>query len=896
MISPTHLQVEHLTTPLGIGDAQPRLSWRLPEGARSQLAYHIEAGDWDSGRIDSDQQLLVPYAGPDLLSRQRVSWRVKVWTDLGESDWSEAGWFETGLLAATDWVAEWIEPAEQSGAGQLARPAQLLVHDFELSGEVVSARLYATAHGIYEAFLDGERIGDLELTPGNTYYFVREQVQAYDVTGLLGPGSHRLGFLVSDGWFRGQVGGLRQANNYGDHLAVLAQLHVTLRDGSTTIVRSDASWHSRRSAVVAADLTEGQSTHLGAHDDAWLRPGSSMDGWKPVSVARHGLERLCASPSPPVRRVEEIPPVDLVRHPDGTYVVDLGQNINGWVRLSNLGPADSTITLRHGEAVGPDGRITTEHLVLEFDTEGIRAMGVDFPYETPNARRQFQVDEVVSSGGDGVFEPRHTIHGFRYVQIEGHPGPLDADDVTGVFVHTDLRRTGWFECSNEDLNKLHDIAVRSLRGNVCDIPTDCPTRERSGWTGDWQLFVPTAAFLYDVAGFSTKWLRDLAAGQRPSGLLEQHAPTTIPLARDGEEDAVDHLFAPGCAGWGDAAVIVPWETYRAYGDTRLLVEQWPSMQAWVDYAARRAASHRHHSRETLRPDPAEHERYIWDSGFQWGEWLEPGELDFVAVILGDKGDVATAYLYYSSSLLAKVATVIGRVEDADRYQELADHVLAAWRAEFIAADGSLTPDTQANHVRALAFGLVPEELVEQTTRRLVELVRMADTHLGTGFLATPYLLPELARRGQLDLAYELLLQRNSPSWLGMLDRGASTVWEFWDGINDEGAVTGSLNHYSKGAVISFLHRNVAGIRMSPDDSSTAYRDFLVQPEPGGGLTWARAEHDCPYGRITSSWRIEDDVMHLEVVVPSGAQASVVLPDGSRHAADAGQHSYTSPVV
>lgn len=896
MSAPSHLQVEHLVDPLGIGEVLPRLSWRLPAGSARQVAYRIEAGDWDSGRVESDCQVLVPYAGPNLLSRQRVAWRVKVWTDAGESDWSEESWFETGQLSESDWVAHWIEPVDQGVPEDLVRPAQLLVHDFELSDEATSARLYVTAHGVYEAFLDGERIGDLELTPGFTYYRTREQVQCFDVTDRLGAGRHRLSILVSDGWFRGQTGGLRQANMFGDRLAVLAQLHIALRDGSTTVVASDDQWHCRASAT-AADLMEGQTTDLSRYDPRWLEPGGSLEGWDRVRVTDHGFEALCASPAPPVRRIEEIVPVSVDRHEDGVHIVDLGQNINGWIRLSNLGEPGSTITLRHGEALDSRGRLTIDHLVLEFDAEEIRAMGVDFRHETPNAKRPLQVDVVVSSDNGQAFEPRHSVHGFRYVEIDGHPGPLTIDDVTGVFVHTDLRRTGWFECSNEDLNRLHDISVRSLRGNACDVPTDCPQRERSAWTGDWQLFVPTAAFLYDVAGFSTKWLRDLAASQRPSGLVEHHAPCTQEPLRPGEEDEVDFLMAPGCAGWGDAAVIVPWEMYRAYDDVRLLEEQWPSMKAWVDYAAGRAASHRHHSRIARRPEPAPHEEYIWDSGFQWGEWLEPGEIDQMDVLLGDRGDVATAYLFYSSSLLAKIATVLQREAEGRHYRQLADRVLVAWRTEFIAEDGRLTKDTQANHVRALAFGLVPDELVEQTTQRLVSLIREADTHLGTGFLATPYLLPELARHGQLDLAYELLLQRTLPSWLGMIDRGATTVWEFWDGIGDDGTVTGSLNHYSKGAVISFLHRNVAGIRMASDSQSAGYRSFVIQPEPGGGLTWARGELDCPYGRIRSSWRIDDEGFKLDVTVPAGTTATVILPDGSRREVGPGDHGFAnSPAI
>lgn len=892
MSAPTDLRVEHLEHPLGITDREPRLSWRLPVGSTEQVAYQLEAGDWDSGRVEGGTQLLVPYGGGALASGQRVSWRVKVWTDLGESDWSEASWFETGLLEADDWTAQWVEPAEQGGPDELARPAQLVAGDLELPGPVSSARLFATAHGVYEAFIDGQRVGDQELAPGSTYYFKREQVQTYDVTDLLDEGPHRLALLVSDGWYRGQVGGFRNENRYGNRLAVLAQLHVTLRDGSSIVLGTGEGWHSRRSAVVGADLIEGQTTRLDLHDPAWLLPQGLDKEWQPVTAKALGLDRLCTSPAPPVRRVEEIRPVSVERHEDGSYLVDLGQNINGWLRMSNLGPARTEITLRHGEALDADGRLTVEHLILEIDAEAIKAAGVKVDFEAVNARRPFQVDTVTSAGHEGeVFEPRHTEHGFRYVQIEGHPGPLTEDDVTGIFVHSDLRRTGWFECSNGDLNQLHDIAVRSLRGNMADVPTDCPQRERSGWTGDWQLFAPTAAFLYDVAGFSTKWLRDLAAGQRPSGLIEHHAPTATPPVSPDDVDDVDMLFGPGCAGWGDAAVIVPWETYRSYGDERLLAEQWPSMKAWVDHVTGRAASRRHFTRENTRPEAAPHERYIWDSGFQWGEWLEPGEIDEMQIVLGDKGDVGTAYFYYSTSLLAKTARVLGR-DDARHYEDLAEKVLDAWRTEFIGEDGSLSPDTQANHVRALAFGLVPDRLVKQTTQRLVELIREADTHLGTGFLATPYLLPELARNGHLDLAYELLLQRSQPSWLAMIDRGATTVWEFWEGVKDNGEVEGSLNHYSKGAVISFLHRNVAGIRMPETGDAVAYRRFVVQPEPGGGLTWARGTLDSPYGRIESAWQVEGSELQLDVTVPSGTVATVVLPSGDQREAGSGRHRFS----
>jgi alpha-L-rhamnosidase len=473
------------------------------------------------------------------------------------------------------------------------------------------------------------------------------------------------------------------------------------------------------------------------------------------------------------------------------------------------------------------------------------------------------------------------------VRIEGHPGPLTPHDVRGVVVHTDLRRTGWFACSDDRINRLHDAAVWSLRGNAVDIPTDCPHRERAGWTGDWQLYVPTAAFLYDVAGFTTKWLRDVAADQWPDGTVANISPTA---RAEGRESPIAGLN--GSAGWGDAAVIVPWELYRAYGDDQVLAAMWPTLTAWLDRTERLAAGARHPSRVARRPRPAPHERYLWDTGFHWGEWLVPGQ-DLsggpAALAAADHGDVATAYYAHSTRLASHIAAVLGRDDDAARYAALSDRVRDAWCTEYLGADGRLTPDTQATHVRALAFDLAPADVRPAVADRLAELVRAAGTHLATGFLATPSLLPVLADAGRLDVAYDLLLQDTAPSWLAMIDRGATTMWEHWDGVDAGGVPHDSLNHYAKGAVVSFLHRCTAGLEIL----EPAYRRFRVRPRPGGGLTWAEAAHESPYGRIESSWRVDGDTLHLRVVVPAGTAAEVVLPDGRTSDAGPGTHTFLS---
>ncbi|MET8980030.1 family 78 glycoside hydrolase catalytic domain [Streptomyces sp. NPDC004539] len=886
MSVPVRLRVEHLDTPLGLHLPRPRLSWTLPAGSRVQLAHRVRTGTWDSGRVESDRSVLVPFEGPATRSGERVEWQVKVWTDAGESGWSAPSWWEAGLLDPADWTARWIEPSESAPGEPGGRPAHLLRRTFTVPAPVARARLYATAHGVYEAYLNGRRVGDLELTPGYTAYRTHLHVQTYDVTEFLTEGEAVLGAVLSDGWFRGRTGAMRMADGFGPRTAFLAQVRIEHTDGSVSVVGTDGGWRSATAEITAADLMDGERHDLRRALPGWSAPGFDTAGWAKAEEADGALyadlARLTASPAPPMRVVEEIAPVSVAPLPSGAHLVDLGQNVNGRLRLA-LPVQEGELTLTHGEALDADGDLTTEHLRgVDFFTGGLLDAG--------------QVDTVRPAGRAGeVFEPRHTSHGFRYVRVEGAAGPLSTADATGAVVHTDLRRTGTFSCSDERLDRLHDIAVRSFRGNACDIPTDCPQRERAGWTGDWMLYVPTAAFLYDVAGFSVKWLRDLAADQWDDGCLNNFAPDPGGSAAQHLDAGLLDRFA-GSSGWGDACVVVPWELYRVYGDLGVLEEFRPMMVRWVEFAAGRARSRRHPTRVERRPEPAPHERYLWDGGFHWGEWCEPGA-DQDAFRTADQGAVATAYLYRSASLLARISELTGHLEDTVRYAELAARVLDAWRTEFLAADGSLSPAapaTQATYVRALAFGLVPEPLRAATAARLVDLVRAADTHIGTGFLATPYLLPVLADHGHLDVAYELLLRDGEPSWMTMLERGATTIWEEWNGIDAQGRPHASLNHYSKGAVISFLHTHTAGLRAPEDPApdSAGHRRFSVRPRPGGRLTRAEASLDTPYGTARSAWRITPDgVFELTVTVPPGTEADVVLPDGRIFRARPGTHVY-----
>jgi alpha-L-rhamnosidase len=779
--------------------------------------------------------------------------------------------------AADAWRVSWIEPAEPAGGAERQRPAYHLAGEFDVPAAIKSAYLFATAHGIYEAFLNGTRVGDCELTPGFTAYRKRLQVQTFDVTDLLIEGRNVLGAVLSDGWWRGQHGIARRVNDYGHTTAFLAQLVVTLKSGQVVTFGTDSTWRSRASHILRADLIAGEVHDLRQRVPGWAEPRTNRSSWDAVRVADYGFRELCVSPAPPVRRVDGLRAVSIRAIAPRRWVVDFGQNSNGWVRLRNLGPAGTQIRLAYGEALDRDGDVTQANVA-----SGVSAAA--------NDSVTFQVDTVISAGVDGdVFEPRHSTKGFRYVRVEGHPGRLDIDDITSVVVHTDLHRIGSFACSDDRLNAIHRIAEWSFRGNACDIPTDCPTRERAGWTGDWQIYVETAAYLYDVAGFTTKWLRDLAAEQWENGAVTNIVPEPHPM--DDREPAYwKHLV--GSAGWGDAAVHVPWEVYRATGDTQILAEQWESMIAWVNFAANAAATGRHPSRVERRADPASHERCIWDSGFHFGEWLEPGESLDDAIrnaVTSDHGALATAYLHRSARELADIARILERDEAAAHYSDLAEKTRAAWQREFIDANGRITPHTQATLVRALAFDLVPPELCARTAGDLVALIRAVRTHLATGFLSTPFLLPVLADAGHLDVAYELLFQVTPPSWLLMVTRGATTVWEEWEGIDADGVAHASLNHYSKGAVISFLHRYVGGLQIL----EPGYRRFRVAPRPGGGVTSARAHHDSPYGRIEIAWQLTDDGHgHIDVTVPPGTEAELALPNGTRDIVASGRHHQT----
>lgn len=764
--------------------------------------------------------------------------------------------------------AKWIRVVEDVVAPKGERPVYLLRKEIEVGGDVTAATIRATAQGLYEIYIDGIRIGDHQLTPGSTEYERQIAVQTFDVTDLLKPGNHAVVILLGDGWFRSVAGVFKTPDNFGGHVAAL--LEIELQGSNTSYRGTDSEWKVGPSHILKSDMLMGQVNDQRKYDPTVYKVGFDDASWDSPEVIQVSAS-LVAQFAPPVRAVERITPKSVKKLDDGVQVFDLGQNINGWVRLKKLGPVGTEVTLIHGETLDPaTGDVTLQHLILEIP-----------PFPPAPAG---QVDVVTSAGIAGdYFEPVFATKGFQYVSVVGHPETLTVDDLEGVVVQSDLRKTGTFTSNNEQLNWLHAATDWSLRDNMCDVPTDCPTRERAGWTGDWQIFSPTAAYLYDINDFSRKWLADVVAGSSEDGNIPNIAPADKGGAIGGPMGKLN-----GAAGWGDAIVAVPLSLYNAYGDKRSLTECWDAMEKWLGYATNRAAIMRHPKRAEARPVALPHEQYLWDAPFHWGEWLEPNAeiTNFGDFQTYDQGDVATAYIYRSAIQMQEIARILGR--DGSKYVAMANNAKVAWQKEYITDDGLLNPDTQANYVRALDFGLAPVELRQKFADRLAEKVRAAGNHLGTGFLSTPYLLPVLADNGHADVAFDVLFQDTPPSWMYMKKKNATTVWEVWEGINDEGKAEASLNHYSKGAVISFLHHHIAGLKMT----SPAYKSFVVKPLIGPGITEVQTTLDTPQGRIEVSWRIAETTFTLTVLAPEGTSSEAVLLDGSVHTLNSGSNTLT----
>ncbi len=832
-----NLLTENLVNPVGLDITQPRFSWQLNGKGRNlaQSAYEIKVLSgkktvWHSGKISSDASVHVPYQGNALQADQKYNWQVRIWDQAGKaSGWSSPAYFQTGLMDSTGWKARWIETTITPNDNE--SPCPLFRKTFQLSKKVARATAYITAHGLYEAYINGNRVGDAWLTPGWTSYNKRLQYQAYDITPLLKTGNNAIGAMVGNGWHRSILGWKNRGNIYGNTLSLLLQINITYTDGSSETVSTDDSWKSARSEIIYSQIYNGETIDARRQKTGWKEAGYDDAGWQKVKTVNHPKDILIATVNEPVRKKETFKAVKLITTPAGEKVIDFGQNLVGWVQVKIKGNAGDSLVISHAEVLDKAGNFYTENL--------------------RSARAQAKY--FLKGGEAETFHPYFTWMGFRYIKIEGSDLEIDPANFEAVALYSDMAPTGNFTTSNPLINQLQHNIQWGQKGNFLDVPTDCPQRdERLGWTGDAQAFARTAAFNMNVHNFFAKWLRDVEADQ-DNGVVPHVVPNVLGKPSNS-------------AGWADVATIGPWEMYLAYGDERLLATQYNSMKTFVE-SMRRAA----------KDD-------LWNTGSHYGDWLfyRPFDDNSGRAAVTDKHLIAQCFYAHSTQLLINAAKVLGKTNDIQEYTSLLKKIKDAFNKEYVTHNGRLVSGTQTAYVLALHFDMLPDAQRQPAAQKLVENIKSYDNHLTTGFLGTPYLCHVLTRFGADSVAYKLLLQETYPSWLYPVKMGATTIWERWDGTKPDGSFQtpgmNSFNHYAYGAIGDWMYRKMVGLDTYED--GVGYKHIRIKPHIGGNFKHASATLQTYYGTLSNSWRIEGNRLLMDVEIPSNTRATIYIPSAS----------------
>lgn len=838
------LKTERLVNPLGIDIKQPSLSWICKDGI-TQTAYEIEAVSdgriiWNSGKVSTNKMQVI--FGEVLESKQRVSWKVRLWDEADTvREWSEEAFFEAGILDAAQFVAKWINP-ELVSDPCIHMPASYLQTTFKapLGSQ---ARLYITCHGLYEAYLNGLRVGDFVLAPGSDTYNKKLTYQTYDVTELVKEGKNDVQVILGDGWYRSCSGVDGERNLFGEDIALYFQLEV---DGVPVCI-SDEKWQATQDGPIREnDMQQGE---------IYDARKESLKSWHEVKVQDFQITHFKGSNSVPVVEQERFAGKIMIT-PNGETVIDYGQNLAGYVEFTVDAKEGQTLIMTHGESLDENGNFTIEN------------------FQDRKRHKEGEIKqrvELICRNGRNHYKSKFTIWGFRYAKIE-----TDIDLATATFtsiaVYSNMEQTGSFQCSNEDVNQLVCNSIWSMKSNFCDMPTDCPTRERAAWTGDMGIFIETGLFFADCYPVVRKWLSECRLNQYDDGKLAIIAPPNNPMSQYAG-------MLASSVGWGDASIIVPYTLYKRFNDVRILEENYEMMQGWYGFLENRA-------KQINEQNPIEKENpyamYTIDSGVDFGEWCEPG-VSAMAAMSKPQYKVATAYFARSGRMLAEIAEVLGRSEDAAHYRDTAENAAKAFH--FVATEnGKIHSDRQAEYVRAIAFDLLSEEEVKAAAAELNGKIIENDYHLNTGFISTPSLCSVLAKYGYQETAYRLLLQDTMPGWLYEVKKGATSIWETWDGINEKGEVSASLNHYSYGAVCGWLFAGVCGIQVENDR-------IKIAPQPHKLLGYAKAVYQSSMGEIVSAWKYEQDQFFYEITVPANAKAEVCLPDGRHEFVTTGVHHF-----
>lgn len=857
------------------GENRPNISWKITSNKADvlQSAYQIEiAADKEflnilasSGIVESTSVIQAPWIGTSLKSREKRYVRVRIKSAEEWSLWSEPADVEAGLLSNLDWKARPITMESDPGISGLS-PALIFRKEFKLSAAVAKARIYVSSYGIFEMAINGKKISEDLLNPGWTSYNKRLPYSTYDVSSLLKNGENVITATVADGWYRGQMTWELFRNSYGPEIALISQLEISLVDGTQLQVNSDRSWKVSTGKVQLADLYEGCVIDYRKAPVGWTQVGFDDSKWEKVKELRVVISKLYPISTPPIRVVEEIAPVTTTKSLNGSQIYDFGQNLTGYLQIKVKGKSGDRIFVTHAEVL-KNGELHRGIL----------------------RHAKAQDEYFLSDDSEIILTPEFTFHGFRFAQVDLDP-EVTVLSVNALVIHSDITAIGTFECSHVGLNKLHSNISWSQRGNYISVPTDCPQRdERLGWTGDAQAFAPAASTLFDSESFLANWLIDLALDQFPDGAVSHIAPDILPVMGAAHSNVQDDNWqspgldrAAGRAGWSDAATIVPWSLYEAYGDLETLKRQYSSMYRHVEYLETR--SHTDH--------------LLAGGEFQFGDWLDPDapvEKPWAAKC--DSLFIANAFYSYSAKLLARIAKILDKKEDAKRFAVLGEEVASATWNKW--QDDLLT--TATGCAVAIELEVAPPDHVAFVGNALAKLVEKVDGKISTGFLGTPLVMPALSRSGHHDIAYLLLLNEQMPGWLYQIKMGATTMWERWNGINPDGSMPdGSLadvdesmlsfNHYAYGAVAAWMYRTLAGI--SPTSNKPGYEEIIFAPKPSTQIKWARASVQTRFGFASIDWNeTQNGGYEIEIVVPPGSTGWFISPkDESKKRLGSGSHS------
>lgn len=836
-----NLKTEYLKNPIGIDIKSPRIFWNC-EGGKKQTAYRIVADNWDSGKVESGS-MYAEYP-KEMKPCERVNYKIKLWDENDvEGEWSETAFFEYGIK---EWQAKWIS-GDYIVDKKKRYPVDCFKRDFQLNKDIKSARLYITACGIYEATLNGDRVGNFILAPGHTDYRKRIQYQTYDVTNQLTKGDNILAVELADGWYRGSCGAWGLTNQYGRQTKLLTQLEIAFADGTNQTIITDDNWRwCNDGAIQFADNKDGEI----------------VDADKTPSYRGTAIETKCdvvptASNNVFITEHETFKP-EIIAAPSGKILLDFKQNIAGYVEFKINAKGGEKIILRCGEMLDEKGELTLKNIQCSNKKK-----------TTP-----LQKIEYICKKGENHYKTKFAIFGFQYVEVDTSL-EIKPNDFTAIAVYSDLEETGTFDSSNELLNQFVKNTMWSLKNNSADVPTDCPTRERHGWTGDSQIFCESAGYLMNYIPFAKKHLNDVFDWQRKDGCLPQIAPA-------GGVDFYMYTMN-GSVGWADAGVLIPYRYWKLFGDDSIVKDNYDKMARYARFMMKRCG------KLGLMAKPlglkGEAKKYAVNVGQSYGEWAEPADVypnkwtDMVA----PHPEVSTAYTSYIMRLMAEIAEYLGKNEDAKLYRKYADKVKLAYQELVETKDYSLDTDRQAQLVRPLYLNLLNKNQAEFAKKRLVKALENYDWRIGTGFLSTSFILYVLADI-DIEYAYKLLENEKMPGWLAMPKNGATTIWESWEGTMAQGGIA-SLNHYSKGACCEWLFKEMCGIRVDGENH------FMIAPKPGGHFTYANAEYQSVYGKVVSGWKKQEDKYSFEIEIPANTTADIILPNGTKQTITAGKYIF-----